>query len=318
MTFAALFETRNVLLIAGSAIAFGLCDLSFLYYDLVRARERQERRVDALLRLSKGRAAGGGPSATKERGEAVDRVFRLRQRKLQGREIHELAQRLGRFGLPQEQAGSLYVVFRLGLGILLAVLLLLFAGRFGALSSPLRTLAIFFIGIGVGWYTPTVALGALARRRVKEIGRALPEAMELLIIAVEAGLALEDALERIVIELRLSRPALAQELALTAADLKILPDRSLALKNFARRVDVPSVRSVTTTLSQTMRYGTPLAQALRIVAGELRDEALAQLEERANRMPVLLTLPMVVFIFPSVFILAGGPALLQVIDKFVR
>jgi tight adherence protein C len=86
----------------------------------------------------------------------------------------------------------------------------------------------------------------------------------------------------------------------------------------AERVDLPSVHSVVTTLSQTLKYGTPLAQALRVVAEELRNDGLLKLEEQANRMPVLLTVPMILFILPSLFLIIGGPAFLKVLDAFAR
>jgi tight adherence protein C len=139
-----------------------------------------------------------------------------------------------------------------------------------------------------------------------------------LVISVEAGLALEDAINRIVGELRRSQPAMAEELALTGADLRILPSRDDALRRLAERVKLPSVHSVVITLSQTLKYGTPLAHALRVVAAELRNDELLKLEEQANRMPVLLTVPMIVFILPSIFLMIGGPAFLKVLDAFIQ
>ncbi len=313
MTLLPLFDLRSVLLIAGVVVAFSLAALSFVWHGLLSAREQVARRVDSLASVLGGRLA-----AKKEPAETADRVFRLPQGGVPTSEVLELARRLRRYGIPETRAPSLYLALRLGLGIVLVPLMLAVVARFGAFSSLLQPLVIVVLGIGGGWFAPAVVLDTLSRRRVKEIERALPEAMELLIIVVEAGLALEDGIDRIVVELQRSRPLLAEELALTAADLKILPDREMALKNFARRVDVPSVRSVTATLAHTMRFGTPLAQALRVVASELRNEALARLEERANRMPVLLTIPMVVFILPAVFILIGGPAFLKVMDVILR
>jgi tight adherence protein C len=111
-----------------------------------------------------------------------------------------------------------------------------------------------------------------------------------------------------------SQPALGEELARTSADLKILPSREQALANLAGRVDMPSVRTVVTTLSQTLRYGTPLAQGLRVVSGELRNDTLVRLEERANQLPTLMTIPMMLFIMPTIFMIVAGPAALHVID----
>jgi tight adherence protein C len=96
--------------------------------------------------------------------------------------------------------------------------------------------------------------------------------------------------------------------------MKILPSRDEALANLAVRVNMPSVRSVVTTLSQTLRYGTPLAQALRVVAGELRNDTLMRLEERANQLPSLMTIPMMLFIMPTIFMIVAGPAVLRVMD----
>src|SRR6185436_8429597 len=121
-------------------------------------------------------------------------------------------------------------------------------------------------GAILGWLVPPIVISTSIKHRKRDVATGLPDALELLVICVEAGLSLEDGIDRIVSELKRSRPALGDELALTSADLKILPSRDDALRNLADRVDLPSIRSVVTTLSQTMRYGTPLAQALRVVA----------------------------------------------------
>jgi tight adherence protein C len=174
-------------------------------------------------------------------------------------------------------------------------------------------IAIAF-GAIVGWLLPPMFIKASASRRAKAVGASMPEALDLLVICVDAGLSLENALTRVVTELAQSRPALAEELAITSADLQILPSREDALMRMADRIDLPSIRSVVTTLAQTLRYGTPLAQALRVIAAEMRDEALIKLEERANQLPALLTVPMMLFIMPTIFLVVGGPAALQLID----
>ncbi len=165
-----------------------------------------------------------------------------------------------------------------------------------------------------GWFLPVVVMRFLAARRAKAVAAGLPEALDLLVICVEAGLSLEDALDRIVLELQRSRSALAEELALTSADLKILPEREQALANLANRIAVPSVRSVVLTLSQTMRYGTPLAQALRVMSAVMRTETLLALEQRANQLPSLMTVPMILFLLPVIFLIVGGPAVMQALD----
>ena len=227
----------------------------------------------------------------------------------------ELVRRLETFGVPAVHAGAVF------LGIRLAVVALCSAaaalGRIGH-GLDVTTVGLVTIGMAIGWFLPYFLVHTLLSRRRKRVEAGLADAIELLVVSVEAGLALEDALDRVVVELRRSQPDLADELAETSADLKILPSREQALANLAARMDVPGVRSVATTLSQTMRYGTPLTQALRVVATELRNEGLLRLEERANKMPVLLTIPMIVFILPSVFLLIAGPALLRVLDIYLK
>ncbi len=167
-----------------------------------------------------------------------------------------------------------------------------------------------------GWFTPPFLLRRQIARRTRAVVEGMPDALELLVISVEAGLSFEDGIGRIATILRDTRPALADELSLTSADLRILPNRERALLNLAERVDAPSIRTVVTTLTQTMRYGTPLANALRMVSAELRNDFLIHLEERANQLPALMTVPMILFIMPTIFLIVGGPAVLKVIDSF--
>lgn len=199
-------------------------------------------------------------------------------------------------------AGAAYVVFHRTLhGIPVAAVAL--ASVFGGF---------------IGWMVPPYLAERSAKARAEAVVMGLPEALELLVVCVEAGLALEDSIDRVTDELKLSQPVLAEELAMTSADLKILPDRDTALHNLADRITAPSVRSVVTTLSQTLRYGTPLAQALRTSAAELRSSSLMTLEERANRLPTLLTVPMMLFILPTVFLIVGGPAVLRLTDVLMH
>ncbi len=230
----------------------------------------------------------------------------------------EIIRRLGRLGIAAENALATYQSGRLALAALVAA--------FAALAA----LSLFpAVGIGAAlagasgaalaaWIAPAALLRRFVRRRAARAASGLPDALELLVVCVEAGLSLEDGIARAVGELRHSQPALAEELALTAADLKILPSRDQALLNLAERIDVPSVRSLVTTLSQTLRYGTPLVQALRSAATELRNAALLRIEERANQLPVMLTIPMMLFIMPTIFLVVGGPAGLRIVDIFLR
>jgi tight adherence protein C len=181
-------------------------------------------------------------------------------------------------------------------------------------GSVLGRTALAVAAAAAGWSVLPVLIRMDARRRVKAAANSLPEALDLLVVCVDAGLSLEDSLRRVVDELKKARPALAEELALTLADLQILPSRDEALQKMIDRMDLPNIRAFVATLTQTLRYGTPLAQALRTIATEIRNDAMIKLEERANKLPALLTVPLILLIMPTIFLIIGGPAVLRLLD----
>jgi len=229
----------------------------------------------------------------------------------------EAARLLAGFGVKAERAEVVWLLVRCTIGLVLAGAGYLAAAAMAPpdmlhLAAPIG----MAVAAAVGWMLPGMYLDRRILSRINAVVSGLPDALELLVISVEAGLSFEDGLDRIVAMLERSQPELAAELALTSADLKILPSRDVALGHLAERIDAPSVRSVVTTLSQTMRYGTPLAQALRLVATELRNDSLVRLEERANQLPSLMTVPMMIFIMPTIFLIVGGPAVIRILDSF--
>lgn len=151
--------------------------------------------------------------------------------------------------------------------------------------------------------------------RLRNIERALPDGLDLLVICAEAGLSLDAGLKRVADEFVTVVPELSEELLLTSVELNFLPDRRQALANLAQRADVAAFRGVTATLIQTEKYGTPLAQALRTLAAEFRESRLLQAEEKAARLPAILTVPMIVFILPALFIVLAAPAFIKVAEK---
>jgi tight adherence protein C len=312
MSWLSLLAQPTPLLIGFAALTFIVAGASFLGWNVVVARDRVSHRVDALCPIRTMPAATGGriwvrPSAP---------PAWLSDRALPQATELEIIRRLAGLRVPAEHAVAVFFTFRLVFAFVLILLPSFLSYRYGPGSVLLRTIGVGVVGGCLAWFLPQFIVGRLVRRRMQSIERGLADAIELLCISVEAGLALEDAIDRVVPELWRSQPTMAEELALTSADLKILPSRDAALRRLSARVAVPSVHSVVTTLSQTLRYGTPLAQALRVVASELRSNSLINLEERANKMPVLLTIPMILFILPSVFLIIGGPTALKLIDAF--
>jgi tight adherence protein C len=165
----------------------------------------------------------------------------------------------------------------------------------------------------IGLLAPDWVIG---KRRQKVMGlleQGLPDALDMMVICAQAGLGLGPTIIRVGTELAPARPEIAHEFLLTANDLQIMSDSRVALNNLGTRTGLDSMKRLVTTLTQTMVYGTPLTEALRMLSVEMRQETLTRFEARAARLPVLLTLPTVVFILPCVFLIVGGPAVIQVV-----
>lgn len=187
----------------------------------------------------------------------------------------------------------------------------------GGKSASARLLLLLG-AVVAGFYAPDLYLSNRAAKRRVALARQLPDGLDLLVVCAEAGLSLDVALTRVAEEIGKSAPELAEEFGLTAVELNFMPDRRQALANLGRRVDLPAVRGVVNTLIQTEKYGTPLAQSLRVLASEFREERLLRAEEKAARLPAILTVPMIVFILPALFIVLVGPAILDVYDNLIK
>jgi tight adherence protein C len=231
----------------------------------------------------------------------------------------EIIRHFSKLGVSAKRALTYFALTRFMAAATLGALAWLWARNIAAFgASAVMPIVIMAMAAIISWFLPMFLIAYGVKQRTKAVRSGLPDALELLVVCVEAGLSLEDGLGRVVNELQRSQPALADELGLTLADLRILPSRDQALTNLADRVDVPSVRSVVTTLTQTLRYGTPLAQSLRVVASEMRNDFLIEMEERANRLPAYLTLPVMLFLMPTIFLIVGGPAALRMLEAFHR
>ena len=181
-------------------------------------------------------------------------------------------------------------------------------------SSTAISVALLLAGLMFGWRLPDLLLSRLAARRRLQLERGLPDALDLLVICAEAGLSVDQAIAEVSEDLRTSDPAVAEEFAITASEMRVLSDRSEALENLARRTGVASLRSVIATLNQTIRFGTPLATSMRVLAAEMRNARLLRIEERTARLPVLLAIPLALFILPSLLLVIGTPVALRLAD----
>lgn len=158
----------------------------------------------------------------------------------------------------------------------------------------------------VGMLLPNWVMGRIRAPYQQALRRGIPDALDLLVVCAEAGLGLESALERVAQEMKRSNRPVGVEFSILNHEMCILPDRRIALENLAERTGQPALKRLAGTISQTIKYGTPLGPGLRTLAAEMRTERMTQFEERAGRLPALLTLPMILFILPCLFIIIMG------------
>jgi tight adherence protein C len=281
--------------------------------DPMTARVKSHARRRAQLRA--GLIAAPRRSRQARVGLLRSMVERLRLTRSE--DSRKAADQLAQAGMRSRDALVVFISIRLVLPLICAVGgWLLTQGIVGAKATMLHQLMGAGLGLALGAYGPVLGLKRMIKRRYRKLTKALPDALDLLVICAEAGLSLDGAMTRVAREMGGAAPELADEFGLAAIELGFLPNRTEALRNLTRRVDLPTIRGVVNTLMQTERYGTPLAQSLRVLAAEFRDQRMMRAEEKAGRLPATLTVPMILFILPTLFIVLIGPALIQVIHTF--
>ncbi len=222
----------------------------------------------------------------------------------------ELAQPLGASGRRGPGALGVFVGAKLLLLIAMPLLAWVALGRFG-LSPLVRNVCIAGAAL-VGLLGPDWWVRRRHRQHLDAIQAGLPDALDLMVICAEAGLGFEPAINRVAAEIRGAHPAISEEFGKTASELRVVSDSRVALANMGNRTGLESIKRMSSMLMQTMRYGTPLGEALRVLSAEMRHEMLMRFETRAARLPVLMTIPMILFILPCIFLIVGGPAVIQV------
>jgi len=274
--------------------------------DQIRARER--------ARMNEG---GNKASLRNQNNQSVRNIaerFNLKEALVDANTVN----RLRAAGLRSENALNTFLVARFLLPFAFLAIAGFWVFGLGNLASKgfmIRMLVV--IGVGYfGFYAPNIYVSNRMGKRQKSIKRAWPDALDLMLICVESGISVEAGMRRVSEELAEQSPELAEEMVLTNAELSFLQDRRTALDNLAIRTQLENVKSVTQALIQAERYGTPVAQALRVLAQEGRDDRMNDAEKKAAALPPKLTVPMIVFFLPVLIAVILGPAILQVMDRF--
>lgn len=294
-------------------------------YAVTTVRDPMAKRVRALTDRREQLKAGITAS-TKRRAKLVQRndtADKMRSllatlKVLQDSQVKVAQTKLMQAGIRSKEWAVAVIFGRLALPIVfggLAVILVYGTDMF-ATYSPLKRYGIVAVTFILSYKAPDIYLKNKIQKRSDAIRKGLPDALDLLVICAEAGLTVDAAFGRVARELGRAYPELGDEFTLTAIELGFLTERRQAFENLAIRVDLDAIKGVVTTMIQTEKYGTPLASALRVLSAEFRNERMMRAEEKAARLPAIMTVPLILFILPTLFIVILGPAACSISDAF--
>jgi tight adherence protein C len=296
----------------------------FAMYMATTVRDPMAKRVKALNERREQLKAGITASTAKRRAklvrknETADKMRSIlgKLQVLQDEQIKDVQQKLAQAGIRSKDLAVTVIFGRMVLPILfggIAALLIYGLDMWPDLSST-KSAGATMAALLLGYKAPDLFVSNKRQKRTDAIRKGLPDALDLLVICAEAGLTVDAAFSRVAKELGRAYPELGEEFALTSIELGFLTERRQAFENLSYRVNLESVKGVVTTMIQTEKYGTPLASALRVLSAEFRNERMMRAEEKAARLPAIMTVPLILFILPVLFIVILGPAACSLSD----
>ncbi|HEX7822248.1 MAG TPA: type II secretion system F family protein [Sphingobium sp.] len=295
-------------------------------YAASTVRDPMAKRVKALNERREQLKAGIAASTGKRRAKIVhqnDTTDRMRDlmknlKVLQDDQVKATQVKLAQAGMRSKDLAVAVIFARMvmpiicGGGAAIAIYLLDMFPTYGDFSK-----FGMFAGMLLGGYkAPDIYLENKISKRSTEIRKGVPDALDLLVICAEAGLTVDAAFQRVARELGNAYPELGEEFHLTSIELSFQPERRIAFENLAARVRLEALKGVVTTMIQTEKYGTPLASALRVLSAEFRHERMMRAEEKAARLPAIMTVPLILFILPTLFVVILGPAACSISKAF--
>lgn len=324
----ATFMGIDVVWAATMLAAIGVAAVLFAIYNAATVRDPMVKRVKSLNERREQLKAGITASSGKRRAKLVKKnvtTNRIRSmlsslKVLQDEQLRDVQQRLAQAGIRSKDLAVSIIFARMVLPIVigLTAAAMIYVVDIVPDWSPLKKFGGFAVPLILAYKAPDLFINNRKAKRTDAIRKGLPDALDLLVICAEAGLTVDAAFARVAKELGKAYPDLGEEFALTSIELSFLTERRMALENLAYRVDLDSVRGVVTTLIQTEKYGTPLASALRVLSAEFRNERMMRAEEKAARLPAIMTVPLILFILPVLFIVILGPAACDIKDAMVK
>lgn len=275
----------------------------------VMALERDKMRAERMSNLKS--EAAGGSLRNETKGVISQIVDQLNLRKLF--ESDDLSNLMKMAGFRGQRPLVIFFFFKLATPIVVFLLALIYMFLLSKSEMiPLGKIAIALVAGYIGLYLPTVFIKNKIQKRQDSISKAFPDALDLLLICVQAGMSVEAAFAKVAQEIVAQSLELGEELTMTTAELSYLPERRQAFENLGKRTGLPSIKATVTAMIQAERYGTPVSQALRVMAKENRDMRMMEAEKKAAALPPKLTVPMIIFFLPVLFIVILGPAAIRV------
>ncbi len=317
----------DVLWVATILAAVASVAVMFAIYAAVTVRDPMAKRVKSLNERREQLKAGITASTTKKRAKLIqqnDTTDRMRGmlsslKVLQDDQLKESQQKLAQAGIRSKDLAYAVIFSRMVLPIVLGggAALALYGFDYMPDWTPIKKFGAFAGACIAGYKGADVYLNNLISKRTDLVRKGLPDAIDLLVICAEAGLTVDAAFARVAKELGDAYPELADEFSLTSIELGFLTERRQAFENLAYRVALEHVKGVVTTMIQTEKYGTPLASALRVLSAEFRNDRMMRAEEKAARLPAIMTIPLILFILPTLFIVILGPAACSISDTML-
>lgn len=317
----------DVTMVATALAAVATLAVLVAIYAVTTVRDPMAKRVKALNERREQLKAGIVASTSKRRksisnrNEMADKVrgALASMKMLQQSQVEKAQEKLMQAGVRSKDMAFVVIFARFVLPVVFGILAIVVVyvidyfpewGAFKKYGLVAGTLLL-------AYKAPDLWLKNKVTKRTHAVRKGLPDALDLLVICAEAGLTVDAAFGRVARELGKAYPELGDEFALTSIELGFLTDRRLAFENLAKRIDLESVRGVVTTMIQTEKYGTPLASALRVLSAEFRNERMMRAEEKAARLPAIMTVPLILFILPVLFIVILGPAACSINDALL-
>ena len=284
-----------------------------------RMKAVAERREELKRRSRQAIAQGNGPQNIRHSDEGFKKrvVERLNLTKLL--EDPKVADKMAQAGYRGPKPLTTFYFFRFSMPFVMLALAVFYVFVLNDFGLPvMNRLAICMFAAVIGFYGPNIFLANRISKRRTSIMQAFPDALDLLLICVEAGMSIEAAIQKVSQEIGGSSIDLAEEMTLLSAELSYLPDRRMAYEGLAKRTNHPGVKSVATAMTQAETYGTPLGSALRTMAKENREMRLSAAEKKAAALPAKLTVPMILFFLPVLFIVILTPAIISIQDTMAK